>query len=182
MSTDVDATRARALAFLDERDAAGVEHLQGTLFEHLVNVETLLRQWGAPESLAIAGLCHATYGTDGFAPFLLGLQERSVLRGVIGNEAEETVYFYASCDRTVVYPRLGPPPVTWRDRFSAGEFEATPAQLRDFVELTMANEVEIAAAAGNPQEWTWLADFCRKVRPLASVDVYRGAASILGLA
>ena len=176
-----DSARSAALAFLDEHNAASVEHLQGTLLEHLLRVEDLLRRWGGSEALALAALCHATYGTDGFAPNLLELDGRDRLREVIGPEAEETVYFYASCDRAVVYPRLADDPVRYRDRFTDTEFDATPSQMRDFVDLTVANEVEIAVSAGNPTEWTWLADFCKMTQHLASPPVFAGAAVLLGI-
>jgi hypothetical protein len=182
VTTHLDQGRQSALRFLREAGAQDVEHLQGTLLEHLVGVEALLRTWGARDALALAGLCHATYGTDGFAPKLLDSTDRGELAGVIGPEAESIVYFYASCDRAALYPQLSAEVVTFRDRFADREFEPSAAQLSDFVDLTVANEVEIAAASpGGPKLWTWLADFCRQSRRHTSEPVYRGAAEILGI-
>ena len=81
-------------------------HLNGTLLEHLSATEGLLRSWGASEQLSLAGLVHAAYGTDGFAPFLLPWQNRRPLARVVGPAVEEIVYLYASCDRSSVYPQL----------------------------------------------------------------------------
>ena len=86
----------------------------------------LLESWGASGEVQSAGLCHACYGTDGFAASLLGLDERGVLAGRIGARAEAWVYLYASCDRGAVYPVLGAPgPVRFRDRFT-GRRHAVP--------------------------------------------------------
>jgi hypothetical protein len=61
-------------------------HLRGTLFDHLVATEDLLRSWSADEDLCQAGLCHAAYGTDGFAPFLVPWDDRGLLVAVCTTE------------------------------------------------------------------------------------------------
>jgi hypothetical protein len=49
-----------------------------------------------------------------------------------------------------------------------------------FVDLTYANEVELAASSpGGPAEWTWLADFCRETSRWASPAFSDGAAGLL---
>ena len=75
--------------------AATIDHPGGTLLTHLDRVESRLARWGARDELRLAGLCHAFYGTDGFAETLLPLDRREVLREAIGGEAEELVHFYA---------------------------------------------------------------------------------------
>ena len=95
------------LDLLVERGADCIEHPGGTLLDHLGRVASLLEGWGATDDVQKAGLCHACYGTDGFAPSLLGLDERGLLAARIGRRAEAWVYLYASCDREVVYPALG---------------------------------------------------------------------------
>ncbi len=57
LSTAVDA--------LEEWGARSHSHPGGTLLDHLVRTESMLRHWGAPDEVALAGLCHAAYGTDG---------------------------------------------------------------------------------------------------------------------
>src|ERR1700684_4210904 len=98
--------RQRALDFLRSHAADTTTHLNGTLLDHLLATEGLLRAWGSSEGLCLAGLCHATYGTDGFAPCLAPWEDRTVLAAVIGGDVEDTVYFYASCDRSLLYPQL----------------------------------------------------------------------------
>ena len=96
-------------------------HLTTDLMTHLLGTEAILRGWDAPGAAQLAGLCHAIYGTDGFDRSLTGLDARDEWVEAIGAEAEGLVYLYASCDRGVVYPRLGDEVVVWRDRFAGAE-------------------------------------------------------------
>ena len=127
---------------LRERGAAGIEHPGGTLYAHLGRVADRLARLGAPEHVQVAGLAHAVYGTDGFGVVLVDLADRDVVRDAAGAAAEALVFRYGACDRSR----------TWRDlaasrrvvdRFT-GEAEALDtAALRDFVDLTVVNEVDV---------------------------------------
>jgi hypothetical protein len=135
-------TDARKL--LEARGAAKVAHPGGTLLAHLERVQAVLQSWGAPSAVRLAGLCHAAYGTDGFATALFELSERAALAGVIGKEAEALVYFYGSCDRRGTYPRLGgPPPIAFVDRFTRKTGFPATTRLRAFAEITAANELDV---------------------------------------
>jgi len=170
-----------ALDFLASRSAHEMPHLNGTLLAHLLATEELLRSWGSPEELCLAGLCHATYGTDGFDPFLVAPDDRGVLRAVVGAEVEETVYLYASCDRSVVYPQLaGDGPVRFRDRFRRRTVAVTDDQLRDFVDLTLANELEIAGHDEASEPPAWIGPLVALVERRASPGARRGAQDRLG--
>jgi hypothetical protein len=132
------------LAFLEARGAGAIEHPGGTLLAHLCRTADMLASWGAPPALTLAGLCHAAYGTDGFPTALLPTSRRHDLVDVIGATAEAIVYFYASCDRGMFLPQLGRhEPPRFRDRFTQAEFHPEPAMVRQFVELTFANELDI---------------------------------------
>lgn len=83
------------------------------------------------------------------------------------------------------YPQLTSP-VTGRgdlrfvDRFDARESEPSAEYVPLFVDLTFANEVELAVASpGGPAEWTWLADFCRDASRWASPRFAAGAMTLL---
>lgn len=130
--------------FLRARGAADLTHPGGTLLEHLIRVRRRLADWGARPEVQIAGLCHAAYGTDGFAPSLLNLTDRAVLVELIGERAEALVYLYASCDRTATYPRLreGRQPV-FHDRFTATDLDPDTEDLRAFLDVTAANELDV---------------------------------------
>lgn len=140
----VDFHTTPAAAFLRERGADRMPHPGGTLYQHVVRVAGLLAEWDADQDLRVAGLCHACYGTDGFAPSLLRPDEREVLVGLIGERAEALVYLYGSCDRAAVYPRLGGAgPVPFLDRFTGRTRTPPDREIRAFIELTAANELDV---------------------------------------
>jgi hypothetical protein len=131
-------------AFILGRGANGLQHPGGTLYEHVSRVAGLLADWGASDELQAAGLCHACYGTDGYALALLSLAERPALMDLIGTRAESVVYLYASCDRAVVYPALVQGgPVPFRNRFTGTTRTPPEPDIRAFVELTAANELDV---------------------------------------
>jgi hypothetical protein len=177
--------RDAVLSFLTEQGTASTPHIFGDLLTHLEGVESLVKAWGGSDLLALVALGHATYGTDGFPPHILELSDRAVLGAAIGEEAEALVYFYASCDRSFFYPQLENAELSladlrFRDRFTATELPPTATDVTQFVDLTYANEAELAAASPDgPKGWTWLADFCRRTRRWASPMFYDGAMALL---
>ncbi|QIS14472.1 DUF6817 domain-containing protein [Nocardia arthritidis] len=140
-----DSVRVRAERFLKECGAEDIPHPGGTLLAHLGRVADVLAGWGATSDIQLAGLCHAVYGTDGFDRWLLDPADRHRMVELIGERAEALVYLYGSCDRATVYPRLTATPVLFRDRFTGREFEPDDAELRAFLELTAANELDVMA-------------------------------------
>jgi hypothetical protein len=167
--------RDNALRLLRALGAGGVAHLDGTLLEHLERTESLLRSWGCSETVSIAGLCHATYGTDGFPVALLAIDRRQVLSEAVGSDVEALVYLYASCDRRSVYPVLADGRRDFQDRFTSQTFMAPEETLRDFVDLTLANESDvgiIGPSADHPPDW--LLSMFRQLEHLASATVCDG--------
>jgi hypothetical protein len=140
------ATDRPAVAYLRTLGAGGVDHINGDLLTHLLGTEALLRAWGASEALQLAGLCHAAYGTDGFAESLLDVRrQRSELRRVIGADAEALVYFYAACDRNRIYAGFGSKAIpSYVDRYTGEASTPERETVCQFVELTFANELELA--------------------------------------
>ena len=180
-TADIDLTRRRIVGFLCDRGAQAIPHPHGTLFEHLVGTEQLLRAWGCSDTVALGGLAHAVYGTDGFAPHLLEWSERHELVELAGADVEAIVYLYASCDRGATYPQLGKDgPVAFRDRFSDRTFEPSPAALQDFVDLTLANEIEIAAPGSGDPAPPWLLDLVEQIQSRASAAAGLGVRTVLG--
>src|SRR3954451_15759285 len=120
-------------------------HVSGTLAAHLRRTEHLLRSWGSRDALCLAGLYHAVYGTAGIRDKLVEVSQRRSIADVIGAEAEAIVYLYGACDRARYHPRIGTAAQSrFVDRFTGTEYRLSAASLRDFCELTMANEVELA--------------------------------------
>ncbi len=144
---------------------------------------SLLESWGASGEVQWAGLCHACYGTDGFAPSLLDLDERGVLADRIGARAEAWVYMYASCDRGAVYPVLGAPgPVHFRDRFTGQRSMLSEEDAAVLTELTAANELDIVMVnpAWGAQMAPGLLDLLGAARHRLSEPAWEACASILG--
>ncbi|MFI5669980.1 DUF6817 domain-containing protein [Streptomyces sp. NPDC051704] len=200
---------ARALALLRALGAGHLDHPGGTLLAHLERVHARLGAWGARPALRLAGLCHAFYGTDGFATALLPVGRRAELAAVIGAEAEEVVYFYAACDRAASYPTLtaddpagaaaaGNAGVgnagaadneavssvapAFRDRFTGHVHSPGRQALRDFAELSAANELDLARidpafrAAHGPA----LLSLFTRLRGLLTEPAWRDCQAVLG--
>jgi hypothetical protein len=143
-SPEADPDWAAIEGFLTSRGAAGIPHPGGTLLAHLIRVRRRLADWAAPPEVQTAGLCHATYGTDGFATGLLGTDQRAVLAELVGTQAEELVYLYGSCARGSTYPQFGgESPVVFRDRFTGANRTPPLAQTQAFAEITVANELDV---------------------------------------
>ena len=142
-----DSATVAAIDLLASRGAREIAHPGGTLLAHLERVHALLERWEARPALRLAGLCHAFYGTDGFPTALGEVTRRDELAAIIGEEAERLVYLYAGCDRDFSYPRLTEGTV--KDRFTGDVLHPPIASRRDFAEITVANELDIAGV--NPE-------------------------------
>ena len=158
------------IATLKDWGADQVDHPGGTLLAHLVRTAKDLEEWDASDDLVLAALFHAAYGTDGFAPSLIDLSQRELLKSIVGTKAEEIIYRYASCDRMATYPSIKEgAQVVFVDRYTDGPAAMSEADIRTFVELTIANELDLVehndafAAEFGPilfeifSEWTHLA-------------------------
>ncbi|KAJ9609709.1 hypothetical protein H2200_006037 [Cladophialophora chaetospira] len=72
-----------------------VKHSNRTFYQHLFNVYTYLKEHGAPEEVCDAGLFHSIYGTELYA-YQNNRVTRDVVRGFIGDYAEELVYIFCT--------------------------------------------------------------------------------------
>jgi hypothetical protein len=176
--------RDRAIRILLDRGAARIDHLNGTLLKHLERTEELLRRWGASGELALAGLCHAVYGTDGFPVSLLTIDRRDLVSEAIGTEAESIVYLYASCDRQFLYPQIGTEGVvTFRDRFTSNITVPTAKQIQLLVDLTLANEADVAIISSTSAEVPgWFVSLVRQFGPVASDDAAQSCEQLITFA
>ncbi|MBC9714699.1 hypothetical protein H9Y04_19255 [Streptomyces sp. TRM66268-LWL] len=175
MSTDVDIEPA--LELLRRCGAEAMEHPGGTLLAHLLRVRQQLAAWGARPELQLAGLCHAFYGTDGFASALLPLERRAELVAAIGAEAEGIVYFYGACERATTYREPG----AYRDRFTGEDRHPTPQEQRDFAELTAANELDLALVDEEfrRKHGAGLLELYTRMRPALSPAAWQACVEVL---
>jgi hypothetical protein len=125
------------------RGADELDHAGGSLYVHLHRVAKRLTTLGGSETLVLAALAHAAYGTDGFPTHLFDWQtERPVLESVIGTPAELIVYRYGACDRETTWRDLAEHH-TVTDRFTGTSEELGTEDLRDFADLTLVNELDV---------------------------------------
>jgi catechol 2,3-dioxygenase-like lactoylglutathione lyase family enzyme len=156
---EIESRERAALDLLTDRRAGAIAHPGGTLLDHLIRVRARLLDWGEPTWVVLAGLTHAAYGTDGFPASLLGLPERAVLRGAIGELAERMVYLYCSCDRDSLYPYLASVAPSFTDRFTGLEHRLGTRELRCLIAITAANELDVVThhadlmASGRDELW-----------------------------
>lgn len=79
-------------AFLKELTSSS-KHLHKSFYEHLCNVYMYLHEQKLPEDVCNAGLFHSVYGTE-FYEFSSSRITREVVRGYIGDYAEELVHLF----------------------------------------------------------------------------------------
>lgn len=82
------------IKFLESLGLNDVRHSRSTFFDHLVSTGSLLREWGCPEPVYLAGLFHAIYGTEGFRYDNIRSLARETVRSVIGPDAERIAWLY----------------------------------------------------------------------------------------
>ncbi|GAA3664555.1 hypothetical protein GCM10022224_030810 [Nonomuraea antimicrobica] len=173
--------RSAVVQFLKDRGTAEIKLHHRSLLDHLVGTEQLLRSWGCSDETAIAGLCHAVYGTDGLVAPLVELKDRPVLRSLIGAAAESAVHLYGCCDRKVVYPQFdNGADVQWRDRFTGREWVVGEDELATFILLTWANALE-AAGAGSDGDWSAVSYLLILTADLVGSRPKQTATEILGV-
>ena len=157
-------------------------HVSGSLARHLAATERLLRNWGSRDALCIAGLYHAVYGTDGIRGSLAGLDRRGEIAAIVGAEAEALAYLYGACARATFHPRIGTPDqLRFADRFTGSEYAIGKPALRDFCELTIANELELALAseAFHKEYAAELSALFRRMEGLVSAECERAWRAVL---
>lgn len=165
------------------RGADELDHAGGSLYVHLHRVAKRLGSLGASDTLVLAALAHAAYGTDGFPTHLFDWRtERPVLESVIGPAAEAIVYRYGACDRQTTWRDLAEHRTT-ADRFTGTSEELGAEDLRDFVDLTIVNELDVL---DNDAEQAvrlrpYLQELLPRWRSLASPAVLAEAERILPL-
>lgn len=132
------------IAHLKTLGAADSAHVKDSLLSHLEGTCALLQQWGDRDALCLSGLYHAVYSTHGFTQSLMDAENREPLRALIGEEAENIVYLFCACDRQQFYPQIGRSerPLL-HNRFTGRDEELDDSELRDLIELTVANELQI---------------------------------------
>ncbi|KAG6041155.1 hypothetical protein E4U41_005793 [Claviceps citrina] len=80
-------------SFLQALTSAEEYHGDKSFYQHLLNVYTFLRSQSLPDEVCNAGLFHSVYGTENYH-FRSEQVTREVVRGYIGQYAEELVFLF----------------------------------------------------------------------------------------
>lgn len=76
-----------------------VAHTQKNYLGHLLAVYRMMRDACCTEEVSRAGMFHSIYGTEKFQGFKLELDQRDLVRGLIGDRAEKLAYHNCAMDR-----------------------------------------------------------------------------------
>jgi len=94
-----DLTFTKKIDFLKSIGSDKIEHSGATLLEHLIGTSEKLKDMGAPQYLQDAGLFHSVYGTVYFMPDDGLIENRQVVKNLIGDKAEEIAYWFCILDK-----------------------------------------------------------------------------------
>jgi hypothetical protein len=93
----------RCIQALQARGAHRCWHKHSTFLEHLLGVHHILHLWGQGTTIGRVSLFHSAYSNSYVNLALYDpVQERSVMRELVGDEAEELVYLFCIIDRQAV--------------------------------------------------------------------------------
>lgn len=168
---------------LAELGAADFAHINGNLIDHLKSTKDLLSSWPASPALQDAGLYHAAYGTAAFEEQMVAANQREKIARIIGPEAEEIVYQYCACDRDYFWPQLGLMEYPkFRNRFTLQTYPLERQAVKDFCELTLANELEIAMRSRDfiTQHGSGLLKLFTNMAPFLSPSANSAVTRVLG--
>jgi hypothetical protein len=130
------------LELLERLHTATSAHSGGALLDHLLGTWTYLSEWGNPEYVCSAGLFHSIYATQSYRTQSAALDDRLMIRNVIGHEAEELAFLFCVAQRRSFFEQVGNPNPELHDRVHDEIRAVTPRVIRDLIELEVANYVE----------------------------------------
>jgi hypothetical protein len=141
------------LRFLRSAAARQTRHSGGDLLKHLTNTYRILRRWGSPEYLCVAGLFHSAYGTEAFEHATFTLRQRQMIDDRIGPEAEHLAYLYCVSTRRSLYANLErEAPYNLRSFRDGTTIPISRKCLADLMTLDLANSLEqLSRIALTPQ-------------------------------
>lgn len=98
------------------------------------------------EPVRLAGLFHSIYGTWHFHHKAFPLEDRHIVRAVIGYEAEFLVYIFCVTKRPdEFYGQIGKNPIVVHDNYLDRPTKLTQRELRNLLEIEAANLIEQGA-------------------------------------
>jgi SM-20-related protein len=133
-------------AFLvDELKLNQVQHSGRDFYAHLKGTYELLRAWGNPEPVCLAGLFHSIYGTWHLRHRAFPIERREVIRDLIGEEAESLAYAFCVAERPkdlVAHAQSFESEIAITDHNAKSSLRLSCAQLNGLLEIEAANLLE----------------------------------------
>lgn len=126
------------LSKLIEFQVENLPHSRRSLLDHLIGVFNLLKTWKNPDYVCIAGLYHSIYGTKEYRIKTVDFSNRKIIKDIIGEQSEEIVYIYCTCDHKSLFPTL-----KIKDNFSIKSLSKMDVYLSNQL---FCNVVEVAVA------------------------------------
>jgi hypothetical protein len=145
-------------------------HSNRNFKEHLVGVYGILRAWGLPEWVCLAGLFHSVYGTKSFHGTAVPIKHRKEMRAILGKESERLVYLFCALDQDEFWRvrQFGQRLVS-RDRFSGRRIWVGRDSVGELGNISVANVIEQVPHL--PVEY--------QARSVIALKRYQGVANLL---
>ena len=120
-----------------------VGHSGRDFYTHLKGTHDLLRAWRNPDPICLAGLFHSIYGTWHFRHKAFPIENRHVIRDLIGEEAELLAYVFCVTERPKAFLIHASSPATAiKDHHTGHLIRLSPAALNKLLEIEAANLLE----------------------------------------
>jgi hypothetical protein len=116
-------------------------HTGRTLFEHLKGTRDLLKKWGMPEHVQVAGLFHSIYGTNIFTTPSASFTDRDLLQALIGTKAEWLAYLFCVAKRPKAFFDAFEDN-SIHNRFGFHSHMVTNVEIHELIAIEIANHME----------------------------------------
>ncbi|WP_321871938.1 DUF6817 domain-containing protein [Paraburkholderia tropica] len=149
-------------------------HFGRPLTAHLIETGRWLERWGSPPTLVAAGAFHSIYGTEEFREKAVSVDRRSEIREIIGEEAENLVYFFCMADRSALFSGQAAAPYSVPLPSMNVSVDLDEVTFRALLEMEAANIIDSALHQPNAPPAAgsfWLARF-ESVRNRLSDSAY----------
>ena len=120
---------------------------QQSFLKHLLCTWRILTDWRMPVPVCRAGFLHSVYSTSYYPHALFGLEQRDLIRRLVGRDAEELVFRFCTMDRRGFWDELAQRPrtrsLTYPDRMRGGSLVPISRQmLKHLLMIESANLAE----------------------------------------
>jgi hypothetical protein len=138
--------------FLQSLHFDDMSHSTRTLFDHLVSTGTLLQNWGCSETVYLAGLFHAVYGTESFRYQTDLTVHREAVQNVIGASAERIAWLFGISTGKSLWNQFGSlstsisegPKASLTHRITGEALACDQSELLALADITLANALDQA--------------------------------------